>query len=621
MADKCHLCLLGLIFLSSLLTGLSGVDDAHLFISSGEDVRLPCNNALHDCKSTSWIYNRFRHTETVELITGGRKKTDTERHERLSLESDCSLNIKSVTEEDYGLYFCRQYVNNQHQGTDARVYLHVLHVSSSPSQTEISAGLSVTLFCQLYSSSARVSCDDGIRSEGIDLFWVNQAGVKLMRSDSRYQISAPGHCIISLKTTILNEDHNREWRCNITHRDQLQTSVSYTVKISGVSGLSGVDDAHVFISSGEDVRLPCNNALPDCNSTTWNYNRFSYSSAVELFAGGRKKKHIERHERLSLESDCSLNIKSVTKEDCGSYICRQYVNGQQQGTDARVYLHVLHVSSSTSQTEISAGLSLTLFCQLYSYSSYARISCGDWIRSGGIYLFWVNQAGVKLTNSDSRYQISAPDHCYISLKTTILNEDEIREWRCGGNHRDQLKTSVSYTVKISDQADLTTAVTNSQHRSTTNTDDTEDQTDLTHSSLIPVYSTNSQHRTTTNTHETEDQTKTGTALTPAETSTQVIVIVIVVGVSVVLLLPALILWLIRKKRADVRRETDDSVEKTDDVTYTEVTVCRKNRAKKNKVRCDDKVTYASIRGTKAGAQENCSQLYASVNKNHHKSDK
>ncbi|XP_026121083.1 uncharacterized protein LOC113100671 [Carassius auratus] len=231
MADKCHLCLLGLIFLSSLLTGLSEVD--HVFISSGEDVRLPCNNALPDCKSTHWIYNRFSRSPAVELITGGRKKTDTERHERLSLGSDCSLNIKSVTKEDCGLYFCRQYVNGQQQGTDAGVYLHVLHVSSS----EISAGRSVTLFCQLY-SYAQVSCDAWIRSEGNDLFWVNQAGVKLTNSDSRYQISAPDHCIISLTTTILNEDHNREWRCNITHRDQVQTSVSYTVKISGEKTIS-----------------------------------------------------------------------------------------------------------------------------------------------------------------------------------------------------------------------------------------------------------------------------------------------------------------------------------------------------------------------------------------------
>ncbi|KAL0199130.1 hypothetical protein M9458_007670, partial [Cirrhinus mrigala] len=74
--------------------------------------------------------------------------------------------------------------------------------------TEISAGSSVTLSCQLY-SYAGDSCDDWISSEGIQLFWVNQAGVKLTISDFRYQISAPGHCIITLTTTLLNEDDNR----------------------------------------------------------------------------------------------------------------------------------------------------------------------------------------------------------------------------------------------------------------------------------------------------------------------------------------------------------------------------------------------------------------------------
>ncbi|KAI2647218.1 Neural cell adhesion molecule 1 [Labeo rohita] len=140
MADKCHLCLLGLIILSSLLTGTSGVNVTHVFISSGENVRLP--------------------------------------------------------------------------------------FSSSSSQTEISAGSSVTLYCQLF-SYAGVSCDDWIRSEGIQLFWVNQAGDKLTISDSRYQISAPGHCIITLTTTLLNEDDNREWRCEVTHRNQVRTSVTY----------------------------------------------------------------------------------------------------------------------------------------------------------------------------------------------------------------------------------------------------------------------------------------------------------------------------------------------------------------------------------------------------------
>uniref|UniRef100_A0A8C1ZMJ8 Ig-like domain-containing protein n=1 Tax=Cyprinus carpio TaxID=7962 RepID=A0A8C1ZMJ8_CYPCA len=226
MAHKFHLCLLELIVLSSLLTGTSGVTETHVFISSGQNVRLPCNNALHDCTSTTWLYNR--HSAAVELIAGGIIMKQIKRHERLSLGSDCSLNINNISKEDYGSYSCRQYVNGQ-QGTDARVFLHVLHAS----QTEISAGLSVTLFCQLY-SYPRVSCDDWIRSERIQLFWVNQAGVNLTRSDSRYQISSSSdHCIITQSITLLNEDHNREWRCEVTQRDQLKTSVTYTDKSSG----------------------------------------------------------------------------------------------------------------------------------------------------------------------------------------------------------------------------------------------------------------------------------------------------------------------------------------------------------------------------------------------------
>nr|AVP43428.1 diverse immunoglobulin domain-containing protein DICP-H-3 [Carassius gibelio] len=234
--SECHLCLLGLIALSSLLTGISGENETHVFISSGEDVRLPCNNALidalHDCNSTTWIYNN--HSAADELITKGIKKKDIKRQKRLSLGSDCSLNIRKISTEDYGLYTCQQWIavdgRDQKQGNDTRVYLHVLHVSSS--QTQISSGFSVTLFCWLY-SYPRVSCDESGRSEGIHLFWVNPAGVKLNISDSRYQRSSSSDpCIISLNTTLLNEDHNREWRCNVTQGDKLKASVTFTVKSS-----------------------------------------------------------------------------------------------------------------------------------------------------------------------------------------------------------------------------------------------------------------------------------------------------------------------------------------------------------------------------------------------------
>ncbi|ROL46034.1 hypothetical protein DPX16_5532 [Anabarilius grahami] len=217
MADQCDLCLLGLIILSSLLTGTTAAKATRVFISSGENVPLSCNNHLSDCESTRWSYDR--HSAAVDLIDRGIKKKDTERHERLSLGSDCSLNIKNVTEEDYGFYTCQQFVNGQKQGTDERVYLHVLH------------GRSVTLSCQLC-SYAGFSCDDWIRSEALHLLWVNQAGVDL-KTDSRYQILfSSDHCFITLTTTLLNEDDNREWRCQLTLRIQLQTSVRYTVKYS-----------------------------------------------------------------------------------------------------------------------------------------------------------------------------------------------------------------------------------------------------------------------------------------------------------------------------------------------------------------------------------------------------
>ncbi|ROI98724.1 Immune-associated nucleotide-binding protein 1 [Anabarilius grahami] len=76
-----------------------------------------------------------RHSGAVELIDRGIKKKDTERHERLSLGSDCSLNIKNITEEDYGLYSCQQWTDVdgqlQKERNDTRVFLHVLHEMSA----------------------------------------------------------------------------------------------------------------------------------------------------------------------------------------------------------------------------------------------------------------------------------------------------------------------------------------------------------------------------------------------------------------------------------------------------------------------------------------------------------
>nr|XP_055065881.1 uncharacterized protein LOC129447934 [Misgurnus anguillicaudatus] len=431
MPDMYHICLLGPIIVSSLFTGVTG--GTHVFSSSGENVTLPCSNAPSHCTLTTWnYYNKHSSSGTVELIAGGIKKNDRERAERLSLGPDCSLNIYKTTEEDHGLYICQQYVNGQKHGTDAQVFLHVLHLSPSSTQTEMRSDSSVTLTCQLFTYE---DCDSLNRIDGLQLFWVNQDDVNL-QTDSRYQILS-GPCIITLNTTLLNEDNNREWRCLIKKNNEIKTSVSFTVKFNGVTG-----ETHVFSSFGENVTLACINALSGCTSTTWIYNNHRSSATVELIKGGIKEKNIERAERLSLGSDCSLNIYKTTAEDRGQYNCQQYVNGQRHGTDAQIFLHVLYVSSSSTQTEMRSGSSVTLTCQLFTYED-----CDHLVRTEDLQLFWVNQAGVNL-QTDSRYQILSSGPCIKTLTTTLLNEDNNTEWRCLVKMKNEIKTSASYTVKF-----------------------------------------------------------------------------------------------------------------------------------------------------------------------------
>ncbi|XP_056603766.1 uncharacterized protein LOC130420712 [Triplophysa dalaica] len=219
---------------------------------------------------------------------------------------------------------------------------------------------------------------------------------------------------------------------------------------SAVSGVSEAEVNDVFISSGESVSLSCNDALHQCSSTTWIYNNYTTSSTVEVFTGGINRNNTERSERLSLTSNCSLNIYKTTQHDAGSYICIQYVNGRLHGPYSHVFLHVLHVSSSSSsssQTEIRANTSVTLSCQLFSYDCDHVFSYYEY------QLVWMNQTDVDL-QTDSRYQIRSDELCLISLTTTLVNEDDNTELRCVLKHKNDIKTSVTYTVRFTGKTSL-----------------------------------------------------------------------------------------------------------------------------------------------------------------------
>ncbi|CAB1339976.1 unnamed protein product, partial [Coregonus sp. 'balchen'] len=116
---------------------------------------------------------------------------------------------------------------------------------------------------------------------------------------------------------------------------------------------------------GGNVSLPCTNVYyPNCSSTTW-----IYGSIEEVSLGRVKKEKLNRADRLSLGSNCSLNVSNVRAEDAGVYTCRQFLTegGQQHGGDATVHLSVLTVSSSTPVTDLKPDGTVALRCSLLTF--------------------------------------------------------------------------------------------------------------------------------------------------------------------------------------------------------------------------------------------------------------
>ncbi|XP_038583667.1 uncharacterized protein LOC119909492 [Micropterus salmoides] len=68
------------------------------------------------------------------------------KSDRLSVTENCSLVIKTVTDEDVGRYTCRQFISGQQQGPDSVVLLSVINSKDTTTTTEnsIKAGITTT---------------------------------------------------------------------------------------------------------------------------------------------------------------------------------------------------------------------------------------------------------------------------------------------------------------------------------------------------------------------------------------------------------------------------------------------------------------------------------------------
>uniref|UniRef100_A0A3B3TDZ3 Ig-like domain-containing protein n=1 Tax=Paramormyrops kingsleyae TaxID=1676925 RepID=A0A3B3TDZ3_9TELE len=185
-------------------------------------------------------------------------------------------------------------------------------------------------------------------------------------------------------------------------------SVSFHVSLPGAGGESPAS----YVTEGDDVTLPCKNVLyPNCSSTVWNYNDRSSSTTVELF-GDVKVTNSQKHRRLNVMANCSLHINNVSAEDTGSYIRRQYINGQQHGNDAAAFLSVLTERKSQSGGTVT----------LHTYEGPGRCPPSLTLR-------WVSDTDPPWQRDPSTQ--THPDRCISTLPINHPGtEKDQTEWRC-----------------------------------------------------------------------------------------------------------------------------------------------------------------------------------------------
>ncbi|XP_049446942.1 uncharacterized protein LOC125897589 [Epinephelus fuscoguttatus] len=99
----------------------------------------------HHCENTTWLFTGSRSARAEELIKHGQiGEIAKDESDRLRVTKNCSLIIKTVTDEDAGQFNCQQFnISGKKQSEDSVVFLSVVTMTAQKAHNKITFNCSV----------------------------------------------------------------------------------------------------------------------------------------------------------------------------------------------------------------------------------------------------------------------------------------------------------------------------------------------------------------------------------------------------------------------------------------------------------------------------------------------
>ncbi|XP_023808691.1 uncharacterized protein LOC105357175 isoform X5 [Oryzias latipes] len=419
--------LLELILIFMLQCGGFSWKVERLYKRVGEDVTLPCDvyRSSDQFYDGYWLFYRPSETHSEQISCKENVVQSSDRDSRLSVSRNCSLLITNITDEDALQYVCR---HRDEYRSHAIVYLHILSISSSPSDVYGRVDLTCSLEC--YASS---HCKQN------SIIWMDETGSQLSGKKHEFEVKEQTNCD-SVLTVKHQSGNNKRFTCKFVEDEEVKIDADYV--LTDISGQT----KHLYQRVGDDVLLPCRtkSSSSSCSDVTWLYQKAPNAASITEVKNGNVVQSSARASRLSVSSDCSLLITNITDEDAGRYLCQL-----RNKNEFDVYINTLSISKDPPEVDPRGNGSVTLQCSLNRHDR--TIPCNQ------NSIIWVDETGSHLSGKGVGFEFRGQTNC-DSVLTVKHQSGNNKRFTCKFVEDEEVMIDADYVLDFSESLQSKTVI-------------------------------------------------------------------------------------------------------------------------------------------------------------------